>query len=70
MISADEIINFFNNKIYASDEFCSLRRSRSLAIIREENKNQFETNNENTLNNQTQLIPRAKLLHKTIINER
>lgn len=66
-ISANEIINFFNNKIYPSDEFCSLRRSRSLAIIREENKNLFQTANEN---NQAQLIPRAKLLSKAIINER
>lgn len=69
-ILGNEIINFFNNNnIYSSEEFCSLRRSRSLAIIREENNKIFQASNSNE-DHQTQLIPRAKLLNKGVITER
>uniref|UniRef100_T1GS32 Uncharacterized protein n=1 Tax=Megaselia scalaris TaxID=36166 RepID=T1GS32_MEGSC len=67
--SGAEIINFFNNKIYNTDEFCSLRRSRSLAIIREENNNLLSGKEKNH-KDLPQLIPRAKLLNKAIIQER
>ncbi|CAO1374263.1 unnamed protein product [Diamesa serratosioi] len=57
--------DFFNN---TENPACSLRRSRSLAVIREETFNDLSITNAKT--RRSQLIPRAKLVDRNFFKDR
>ncbi|XP_037949010.1 protein javelin [Teleopsis dalmanni] len=51
-------------------ESCSLRRSRSLAVIREETFSDLQINSANNSHRRSQLIPRARLVNRGFFRER
>jgi hypothetical protein len=58
-----------HNKVNATKgDNCSLRRSKSLAVIREETYNELAPTG--TKNRRSQLIPRAKLIDRNFFKDR
>lgn len=51
-----------------TQDACSLRRTRSLAVIREETYNDLQINGSRT--RRSQLIPRAKLVNRDFFKDR
>lgn len=62
---AHDAHDFYNN---VDNPACSLRRSRSLAVIREETFNDLSITNAKT--RRSQLIPRAKLVDRNFFKDR
>jgi hypothetical protein len=53
---------------YQDNGACSLRRTRSLAVIKEETYNDLQISGQRT--RRSQLIPRAKLVEKNFFQDR
>lgn len=63
-----DIIHEHNKAHSTKDEVCSLRRSKSLAVIREETYNELAPTG--TKSRRSQLIPRAKLIDRNFFKDR